>query len=495
MRLAALAITVCLLSAACGLGKTATPVVLNVKNKQVEVPINQILRFDFGTAVDGSVAEAHISFKPAIEGAFTVLPGAAALTFEPLSWLEGTTYQVRITSFNSLKDTPLAAESWSFTTTVVPRVESLHDDSGNPLGPGLQVEQGTHVTLVFSTPMSQTATTVTANGQPASLTWSADGLSAAISTAGMAVGRLALALTGGEDLKKHSVIPGWQVQLDVAYVVHIATTHLPFPALVQIPNDGYGARPQVGVQAAAMILEYQTEGGIQRLTGLYTDVPAVVGPIRSARRISLRLTREYHGDLFLSGMSNDLHNFLNANPVPTTWDNPPGFYRDSNRYAPNNLMLRGDAVLAAEHASRVPDFSPLTYGSPDLGPSPTPATSFGVAEHNSTYSYDPTTGTYQKVEDGETMTDASLNKPDQIFMVLVLHTSEFLVPDIENGCCTHGRDFNLDAGGPLDIFYRGQHATGSWSSADPNSPLVFKNAAGVTLAMPHGLVWMDVVGS
>ena len=93
------------------------------------------------------------------------------------------------------------------------------------------------------------------------------------------------------------------------------------------------------------------------------------------------------------------------------------------------------------------------------------------------------------------MTDASLNKPDQIFMVLVLHTREFLVSDIENGCCTHGRDFDLDSGGGLDIYYRGQHYPGSWSSPGPTSPLQFKTADGQPLTFPRGLVWVDVVGS
>src|ERR1700738_3155353 len=149
--------------------------------------------------------------------------------------------------------------------------------------------------------MSQADTAVTANGQPARLAWTSDGKLAALSTAGMPVGALELALTSGKDLKNHLAEPAALIKLDVAYRVHIATRHLPFPALVQIPNDGYGARPQVGVQAAAMVFEYQTEGSIQRLTALYTDVPAVIGPTRSGRRISFRLVRPLPGHLFLSG--------------------------------------------------------------------------------------------------------------------------------------------------------------------------------------------------
>jgi len=310
----------------------------------------------------------------------------------------------------------------------------------------------------------------------------------------MPVGALELALTAGRDLQSHVAVAATLIKLDVAYRVHIATRHLAFPALVQIPNDGYGARPQVGIQAASIVFEYQTEGSIQRLTALYTDVPDVIGPTRSGRRISFRLVRHYHGNLFLSGLSADAHNVLNSDPVVAWFDNPPGFFRDNSRAAPNNLMLKGDEVLNRESQSGMAVFEPLKHGAVDIGPGAA-ATSFGVAEHRSTYTYDPVTGTYGKVEDGETMTDASLGKPDQLFMVMVLHTREFLVSDIESGCCTHGRDFDLDSGGALDIYYRGQVVSGSWSAADRSSPLVFRNAAGQEINLPNGLVWVDVVGN
>jgi len=93
----------------------------------------------------------------------------------------------------------------------------------------------------------------------------------------MPVGALELALTAGRDLQSHVAVAATLIKLDVAYRVHIATRHLAFPALVQIPNDGYGARPQVGIQAASIVFEYQTEGSIQRLTALYTDVPTSSG--------------------------------------------------------------------------------------------------------------------------------------------------------------------------------------------------------------------------
>src|SRR5207253_10342810 len=65
--------------------------------------------------------------------------------------------------------------------------------------------------------------------------------------------------------------------------------------------------------------------------------------------------------------------------------------------------LRGDEMLRLEQASGVPDFAPIKTGKVDLGAGADAATTFGVAEHRSDYAYDPLTGTYSKVEDGDTM--------------------------------------------------------------------------------------------
>jgi hypothetical protein len=495
-RATALAIVAVLLAASCSLiGRTPTGVTFNLKNQQLEVPTHQRLEITFGQPVELRLLWQHFELSPPTEGELGSLGDGRHFAFAPArAWLDATPYRVAVKAFHDLRGNPVDGHQLNFTTTIVPRVETFLDDVGTNLASGSEVDQGGNVNLVFNTAMSQADTSITANGQVAKLTWTPDGKEAAVSTAGMPVGALELALTAGKDLKNHFAVADTLIKLDVAYRVHIATRHLAFPALVQIPNDGYGARPQVGVQAAAMVFEYQTEGSIQRLTALYTDVPDVVGPTRSGRRISFRLVRHYHGNLFLSGLSADARNVLNSDPVVAWFDNPPGFFRDPSRAAPNNLMLRGDEVLNRESQSGTPPFEPLKHGAVDIGTGAA-ATSFGVSEHRSTYSYDPVTGTYGKVEDGETMTDASLGRPDQIFMVLVLHTREFLVSDIESGCCTHGRDFDLDSGGALDIYYRGQVVTGSWSAADRSSPLVFKNAAGQEINLPNGLVWVDVVGN
>src|SRR5215469_4750149 len=76
------------------------------------------------------------------------------------------------------------------------------------------------------------------------------------------------------------------------------------PALVQVENAP-GSRPQSGLQRADLVFEYLTEGGISRFTAVYWNPSGAVriGPVRSARLVTLRMVKAYSGVLFYSGAS------------------------------------------------------------------------------------------------------------------------------------------------------------------------------------------------
>ena len=44
-----------------------------------------------------------------------------------------------------------------------------------------------------------------------------------------------------------------------------------------------------------------------------------------------------------------------------------------------------------------------------------------------------------------------------------------------------------------DVYYQGQKYGAKWSSPDRGSPLVFTTDSGQPIALPTGLVWVDVV--
>src|SRR5207253_6575430 len=94
--------------------------------------------------------------------------------------------------------------------------------------------------------------------------------------------------------------------------------------------------------------EYLAEGGITRLTAMYMNAPNLIGPMRSARFISLKLGHHYRGLLFQSGESQATRARAASDPTPQFFDTIGYQYRTGSRYAPDNLMINGDRVRAAE---------------------------------------------------------------------------------------------------------------------------------------------------
>jgi hypothetical protein len=295
---------------------------------------------------------------------------------------------------------------------------------------------------------------------------------------------------GGVDQTGHHVVGTFTLKTGLYYHDREHATVLKYPALIQVPNDYY-ARDQNGLQAADMVFEYLAEGGITRCTAIFQNAPDLIGPMRSSRFISLKIARHYDGLLFQSGESQATASAAAANPVPQFFDTIGYTYRTNARYAPDNLMISGTNVQAAEqnYFSGIPAFT-VPKARPDLSGGSGAAT-VTVDEHSSIYSYDPIMGTYQKTEDGHAYQDASLHQPLRIEMVIVIHTAERLV-NVGDGHGAHIHDFDLDSGGAVGIYYKGLGYSGSWSAPDGHGPLTFKLDSGQVVTLPPGLVWIDV---
>ncbi|MFE3167642.1 DUF3048 domain-containing protein [Streptomyces sp. NPDC059224] len=129
---------------------------------------------------------------------------------------------------------------------------------------------------------------------------------------------------------------------------------------VKIDNVG-AARPQTGLDSADVVYAEQVEGGLSRLMAVYaTRLPAVVGPVRSARESDLELLRQFdRPTLAFSGAQRKLLPLIDRAPLrPETPDTASGaYYRDSGRPAPHNLYLRPARLM-----SGAPGEAALTTG-------------------------------------------------------------------------------------------------------------------------------------
>ncbi|MET9371725.1 DUF3048 domain-containing protein [Streptomyces griseoflavus] len=122
----------------------------------------------------------------------------------------------------------------------------------------------------------------------------------------------------------------------------------PPPLAVKIDNAP-AARPQTGLDSADVVYTEQVEGGSSRLIAVYaTELPASVGPVRSARESDLELLRQFDRPLLaFSGAQSKLMPQIERAPLEavTPESEPDAYTRDPGRTAPHNLYLRPERLL------------------------------------------------------------------------------------------------------------------------------------------------------
>nr|WP_189265661.1 DUF3048 domain-containing protein [Streptomyces fuscichromogenes] len=140
------------------------------------------------------------------------------------------------------------------------------------------------------------------------------------------------------------------------------------PVLAVKIDNVAAARPQTGLDAADVVYAEQVEGGLSRLMAVYaTELPEVIGPVRSARESDLELLRQFdRPTLAFSGAQKRLLPLIDKAPLrpESPEEASRAYYRGTGRPAPHNLYLR-----PAELLDRAPGRAALTTGF-RYGPAP-----------------------------------------------------------------------------------------------------------------------------
>jgi hypothetical protein len=456
------------------------------------VPTDGAFLLSFSRSVSIDAVRAAFSIIPATDGTISSISGQQQYAWTPEKpLLELGTYTVNLKATRDTSNHHVNGGTWTFTTLIIPRILGITTADGAALKDGQEIDPGVAMKLTFNDAMEPVTIKVTVGGQIATLKWAADDKSATFSTTGLASGPLVVQMSpGGRDQTGHLVAAAFALKTGIYWHDHEHTIALSYPALIQIPNDE-NARDQNGLQAADIVFEYLAEGGITRLTAIYEHAPDLIGPMRSARFISLKLGRHYKGLLFQSGESAATAARAASDPTPQFFDTIGYQYRTyaNGRFAPDNLMINGDRVQAAEGLYGIAPYT-IPKARPNLSGG-APGTSVNIDEHYSTYTFDPSTGAYNKTEEGHPYQDLSLHQPLRIEMLINLHTREQLM-DVGDGHGAHIHDYDLDTSGRIDVYYQGLHYTGNWASTDSHGPLTFTLDGGQALTLPPGLVWIDV---
>ena len=123
------------------------------------------------------------------------------------------------------------------------------------------------------------------------------------------------------------------------------------PVVVIKIDDTTYAHPQVGLQSADVIYIEQVEGGLTRLAAVFSSkIPALVGPVRSARISDIELLAQYGKVAFAySGAQRKLLPVIASANLYDIGANKFGaqfYFNDPERVAPYAMMVRVPELLS-----------------------------------------------------------------------------------------------------------------------------------------------------
>lgn len=115
-------------------------------------------------------------------------------------------------------------------------------------------------------------------------------------------------------------------------------------------DDTNAAHPQIGVEDADVVYVEQVEGGVTRLAAVYSSkLPALIGPIRSARISDIELLAQFGRVGFAySGAQTKMRPVIAAANLEnlSAERNPPSIYgKDPDRPGPFDMILKPDLLL------------------------------------------------------------------------------------------------------------------------------------------------------
>jgi len=288
-------------------------------------------------------------------------------------------------------------------------------------------------------------------------------------------------VAGGEQLSQTWPLTG----LDVSGDDSAAQEH---PVLVVKMDNTPSSAPQLGLDAADLVVEELVEGGSTRLAAFYySDIPSEVGPVRSMRASDIGIVSPVDATMVTSGAAAVTINRIENAGIPFFSEGDEGLYREDSRSAPYNLMadLTETAAAAAGEEARPVDYLPWGDAAdlPSGQPAKTIAASFSGG-HTTNWRFDG--GGY--VNDNS-YADPAAPFPADTVLVLRVKVGDAGYTDPAGNPVPETK---LEGTGPAMLFHDGRLVRGTWSKAGLDKPIELKTQAG-KLVVPAGHTWIELI--
>jgi hypothetical protein len=271
------------------------------------------------------------------------------------------------------------------------------------------------------------------------------------------------------------------------------------PLMVRIGND-VGARPQRGLDEADMVYEEITEWWITRFSAIFlSQTPEVVGPIRSARLISVQLAPQYGAALAHSGGSDPVRWEISQAPV-TNLDqffNPDPYEHLPNEGWQTRAIFKPPVARAYMLKKGLEATVPLQgFLFSDTIADGEPGENIYIYYPRSTsfteWHYDAASGKYLRWIIGQPLMDAIDGKQINAANVIVYFAEHQDTDIIEDSNGATSVRIIVNGRGPAWFFRDGKLNKGFWETDGTRTPF-FTYEDGRPYSLKPGNTWVEVV--
>lgn len=267
------------------------------------------------------------------------------------------------------------------------------------------------------------------------------------------------------------------------------------PALSAKIDNHEGARPQIGLERTDIVFEELVEGGLTRYVAIWqSDIPALVGPVRSIRPMDPDIITPFGGIVAYSGGQEQFVAMMQATPVVNAvfdYDEAGLFYRIDEKDAPHDVVVKATELVAL-HPELAPPVQQFSYAQ-------TPAEASAATDGNPintinsrfsdsrwpSWSWDGLSTSYLRSQEGEPDLDGNGAQLQTTNLIVLRVGVDSTYGEVPKTIMVGSGEAWVSAGGKTI------HATWSKDAAASLIRLVADNGALITLA--GGNTWIELV--
>ncbi|TFC96288.1 MULTISPECIES: DUF3048 domain-containing protein [Cryobacterium] len=317
---------------------------------------------------------------------------------------------------------------------------------------------------------------------------------------------LLTACAGGDDAPTSSGSAGglpWDSTYDAPAATDVAPLRgtsvavgsLAHPALAAKIDNHEQARPQLALERTDLVFEELVEGGLTRYVAVWqSDIPDLVGPVRSIRPMDPDIVAPFGGIVAYSGGQQQFIDMMRATTVlNAAFDNDDTglFARADDRDAPHDVILEA-SELVERNSTLLPPPQQFSYAATAQGSSAA-VDGNPVSAIDSTFStsrwpswtWDAPSAVFLRSQEGAPDLDSTGAQLRATNVVVLRVAIDDTYPDVPKTTMIGSGEAWVASGG------KSLHAV--WSKADQTAPIRLVDDFGVTIRLAAGNTWIELV--